>query len=1264
MMNTQNKDRGELLLEEKLISREQYDKALEMIKVSGESMEKTLLNLGYITEKELTMVMGKEMGVPFIDLEKVEIDEELVKAIPEHLSQRYKVIPVEQKTKNTLTITGETLIKLSDEISIDNLKKLINKDFSEKDLKDKLEELNFTEKEIETIINNALKIIEDSLVLAMVDPLNVFAIDDIKLITGFYIEPVIATEKSIMDSLSKIFPPWCPPAPLPWYQKTAVTEGTLAVTNMENTVLPLKYTEVKADITGMLADVKVTQKFQNELSENIEAVYMFPLSSGSAVQEFEIVIGERVIKSVVKERKEARRTYEKAKQAGKKAGLLEQERPDIFTVSVANIEPGQDILVNIRYYETIKYEDTEYEFVFPMAITPRYAGKDSKGVPESLEGKISPPILPPAKDGGREVKIFINLDAGFPTGEISSPTHSISVREKDGGKKEIEFAKEKEIPNKDFVMKYASTGEKMERALAFYREEGKAGTFMLHLTPKMDYGPEEMVKREMIFVLDRSGSMGGEPIKQAKSALKDCLRTLRGGDFFSVITFDDTLECFSEKSLEFNEENLEKADRFIDDIDARGGTEILSALKKAFQMPETKDCLRQIVFLTDGAVWGEEESLKEINKNLGKSRVFTFGIGPCVNRYFLSKLALLGRGTCYFITDVRQIKEEIEAFSKQVSCPILSDLALEMEDANIFDIYPDPVPDVYFGQVLCLLGRFHSSGKVKGRLTGRTGQGNFEEEFTVELPEKENTHPVIETIWARKHIDVLLDLQRREPQKKAEIRDEIIGIGLKYHLMSPYTSLVAVEEGEEDKNKDKKEPVKIDVPQILPEGLEHNAFTAPLPYGYTELSEVQETVKDIAMCDFGDVELLEEDDEIELDKLKEIVDEAPIVRVTDLIISQAINGRADEIHIEPQARNLCVRYRIDGMLQEVMSPPKHIQYPLIARIKDMANMKREKDLPQEGKINICHDGKEYEIKVTTLPTIQGEKIFMSLRCKELSLLGLEKLGITPSGKTLFEGLMSEPHGLIVFAGPPESGKTTTLYNGLNMLIGSNKRICIIEESVEYQLEGIKDINIEQRDKQSVKGVLGDIVHKTYDTIMIGELKEKDVALVALKAAIAKHLVLSTLEADDTVDVITRLTGMGIETSILSEGLTGIVAQRLVRKICPDCRESYRPAKEALEMMGDDFTDPDMTFYRGRGCDICKNTGYHGMVGIYEIMAVNDNIRSLICRNSPSIIIKDAALESCMITLRKDCLSKILDGTTTIEEYFRVFNRNSVLQTII
>ncbi len=1264
MINTQNKDRGELLLEEKLISREQLDKALEMIKVSGESMEKTLLNLGYITEKELTMFMGKEMGVPFIDLEEVEIDEELTRAIPEHLAQRYKVIPVKQKTKNTLIITGETLIKLPDEISIDNLKKLINKEFSEKDLKDKLEELNFTEKEIETIINNALKIRGNNLVLAMVDPLNVFAIDDIRLITSFDIEPVIATEKSIMDSLNRIFPTWCPPAPLPWYKKAAVTEGTMAVTNMENTVLPLKYTEVKADITGMLADVKVTQKFQNELSENIEAVYMFPLSSGSAVQEFEIVIGERVIKSVVKEKKEARRTYEKAKQAGKKAGLLEQERPDIFTVSVANIEPGQDILVNIRYYETIKYEDTDYEFVFPMAITPRYAGKDSKGVPESLEGKISPPILPPAKDAGREVKIFINLDAGFPTGDISSPTHSISVKEKEGGKKEIEFAREKEIPNKDFVLKYSSTGEKVETALAFYREEGKAGTFMLHLTPKMDYGPEEMVKREMIFVLDRSGSMGGEPIKQAKSALKDCLRTLRGGDFFSIITFDDTLECFSEKSLEFNEENLEKADRFIDSIDARGGTEILSALKKAFQIPETKDCLRQIVFLTDGAVWGEEESLREINKNLGKSRVFTFGIGPCVNRYFLSKLADLGRGTCHFITDVRQIKEEIEAFSKQVSCPILSDLALDMEDANIFDIYPDPVPDLYFGQVICLLGRFHSSGKVKGRLTGRTGLGNFEEEFTVELPEKENTHPVIETIWARKHIDVLLDLQRREPQKKAEIRDEIIGIGLKYHLMSPYTSLVAVEEVEEEKEKEKKkekkELIKIDVPQILPEGLEHNAFTAPLPYGYTELGEVHETVQDIAMCDFGDIE-----EEIELDKLKEIVDEAPIIRVTNLIISQAINDGADEIHIEPQARNLCVRYRIDGLLQEVMAPPKHIESPLIRRIKDMANMDvSEKALPQEGKIHISHDGKEYEAKVTTLPTIQGEKIFMSLRCKELELLGPDKLGLTSSGRSLFEGLMSEPHGLIVFAGPPESGKTTTLYNGLNMLIGSNKRICIIEESVEYQLEGIKDINVEQRDKQSVKGVLGDIVHKTYDTIMIGELKEKEVALVALKAAIAKHLVLSTLEADDTLDVITRLTGMGIETSILSEGLTGIIAQRLVRKICPHCRESYIPAKEALEMLGADFTAPDMTFYRGRGCDMCKNTGYHDMVGIYEIMAVNDNIRSLICRNSPSIVIKDAALESGMITLRKDCLSKILEGTTTIEEYFRVFNRNSVVQTIM
>lgn len=267
-----------------------------------------------------------------------------------------------------------------------------------------------------------------------------------------------------------------------------ITEGTVIPAGIENITLPLKYTEVKANIIGLLADVKVIQKFHNDLDKNIEAVYIFPLPSDSAVHSLEIKINERIIKSEIKEKEEAKRVYEQAKNEMKQGAILEQERPNLFTMSVANIEPGQEIFIKLEYYETIVYEEGEYKFVFPMTITPRYT---PGGVTDSE--RISPSFQSPEKSGGREINIFIDLDAGFPIGEITSPTHLLYIEEKSENIRKIQLAREGEIPDKDFILKYSSTGEKVEQHLTFYREEGKAGTFMFHLTPKIDYGPEEML---------------------------------------------------------------------------------------------------------------------------------------------------------------------------------------------------------------------------------------------------------------------------------------------------------------------------------------------------------------------------------------------------------------------------------------------------------------------------------------------------------------------------------------------------------------------------------------------------------------------------------------------------------------------------------------------------------------------------------------------------------------------------------------------------
>jgi len=585
-----------------------------------------------------------------------------------------------------------------------------------------------------------------------------------------------------------------------------ITSGTMFATDIKDPLI-LKYTEIRADIKGMIADVKVIQKFQNNLDKNIEAFYVFPLPGDGAVCDLEIKAGERIIKGKIKEKEEAKRTYEEAMNEGKKASLLEEQKENIFNISVANIKPGEEILVTLKYYQTIKYDDGEYEMVIPLVISQKSGERPEEK--NTFTGKRG------------EINIFINLDAGFPVGEVKSPTHLLYIEEKSEYIRHIQLAREGEIPNKDFILKYSSTGEKLETSLSFYRKEGKPGAFMLHVTPKMDYGPEEMVKREMIFVLDRSGSMSWgrtnfTPIDQARKALKACLRTLRSGDVFNIITFSTYTNNIHYKSLAFNDVNLQNADVFIDSIHATGGTNILMAMNHALRYPVESNYLRQIIFLTDGEVKNVDEILDAIHRTLGKARIFTFGIGTTVNRNLLDGMAEMGKGTVQYLTLEQDIEEAMQKFSNQTAFPILTDISVEWENASVSDTYPVTIPDLYFGQVFYLLGRFNSAGKGKALLNAMTVSGNFTQEIDLELPEVWEEYPVIEIMWAKQRIHHLLKKEKENPKEKYSIREEIIGIAMRYKIMTPYTSLVAVEEGEVS---EREEIIRVTVPSLLPEGM-------------------------------------------------------------------------------------------------------------------------------------------------------------------------------------------------------------------------------------------------------------------------------------------------------------------------------------------------------------------------------------------------------------------------------------------------------------
>jgi type IV pilus assembly protein PilB len=427
-------------------------------------------------------------------------------------------------------------------------------------------------------------------------------------------------------------------------------------------------------------------------------------------------------------------------------------------------------------------------------------------------------------------------------------------------------------------------------------------------------------------------------------------------------------------------------------------------------------------------------------------------------------------------------------------------------------------------------------------------------------------------------------------------------------------------------------------------------------FGVTDLAEVEDTVKELQAQDFADLEFEEGgDEEISLDKLKEMTDDAPIVRVVNLIISQAINDKASDIHIEAEAKAVKVRYRVDGVLHEVMSPPKHIQAPMISRIKIMASMDiAERRIPQDGKIHLTHDGREFDLRVSTVPTVHGEKTVMRILDKGSVMLGLNKLGFYDDNLRIWEGVVDRPYGMLLVTGPTGSGKSTTLYSCLNKLNRGDRNLMTCEDPVEYQIPGINQVQTNIKAGLTFASALKSFLRQDPDIIMVGEIRDGDTAKIAVEAALTGHLVLSTLHTNDASGAISRLVEMKVEPFLVSSALIGVLAQRLARCICPNCKEGFRPPAEAIRKFGMTvYGDHDLQFYRGRGCDHCKMTGYKGRSGIHEVLTIQDRVRSLILQKASTAEIRQAAIEDGMKTMQDDGVRKTLDGVTSMEECLRV-----------
>ncbi len=396
----------------------------------------------------------------------------------------------------------------------------------------------------------------------------------------------------------------------------------------------------------------------------------------------------------------------------------------------------------------------------------------------------------------------------------------------------------------------------------------------------------------------------------------------------------------------------------------------------------------------------------------------------------------------------------------------------------------------------------------------------------------------------------------------------------------------------------------------------------------------------------------------QLEETADLLDDtsdAPIIRLVNLILSQAVKSRASDIHIEPFQRYLKVRFRIDGILYNTLSPPRHIHSAIVSRIKIMARLNiAEKRLPQDGRIEIKIGDRPIDIRVSTLPTIFGERVVLRLLDKSESLLRLEELGLSDKQLDTFLKLISQPNGIILVTGPTGSGKTTTLYAALSRINSPDKNIITIEDPIEYQLDGIGQIQVNPKINLTFATGLRSIVRQDPDVILVGEIRDLETAEIAIQSALTGHLVFSTLHTNDSAGAITRLIDMGIEPFLVSSAMNAILAQRLVRVICPYCKEEYNPPIFSLKEIGlDEETISKTKFYRGRGCSECSQTGFRGRMGIYELLILDDEIKSLISRTSDSNDIKREALRKGLITLRQDGAQKVLEGFTTVEEVIRV-----------
>jgi Ca-activated chloride channel family protein len=579
--------------------------------------------------------------------------------------------------------------------------------------------------------------------------------------------------------------------------------------------LPLKDTRVELTVVGVIADVTVRQVYENRGSRPIHARYVFPASTRAAVYAMSMIIRDKRIVAKVEERERGKQHFEQAKREGKSASLLEQSRPNVFSMSVANIMPGDTISVELGYTELLVPTAGTYEFVYPTVVGPRYSSK-SKAEASDADRFVASPYTHEGETPRSELHLSAQLSTGVPVRDFSVPSHQVVPKWDGPARLRLSLAESERFSgNRDFVLRFRLSGEEVSSGLLLY-EGPDENLFLLMAQPPEHVRAEEIPPREYVFVLDVSGSMSGFPLDTAKKLLADLTRVLRPTDTFNIVLFADGSRTLAERSLPASPENLRRALRFIGPQSGGGGTELRAAMQSAFAIPRLEGVSRSIVLITDGYIEAEKDVFDYVRDHLDRGNVFCFGIGSSVNRYLLEGVARAGQGEPFIVTKPAEAEAAAATFREYIESPVLTGIQVTFSGFDAYDVEPAKVPDLFARRPIVMFGKWRGRPQGTIELRGRTGQDPYRASFSPSEAPRQQDHRALRYLWARTRIANLSDFGGRGDETT---RAAVTELGLTYNLLTQYTSFVAVEElirnaGGEGRDVDQPLPLPVGVSDL------------------------------------------------------------------------------------------------------------------------------------------------------------------------------------------------------------------------------------------------------------------------------------------------------------------------------------------------------------------------------------------------------------------------------------------------------------------